>query len=170
MQGKIWPFKFFVIDFPSALSAVWETNQSSESAVHCPGTSWGWRIFQNRSQAVLQLRVVITVPAHTRSILASASDETIHLLPCYEQRCCCDRCLRSRGSENVRERAPEEKSALSSELLLWLPLKGKTNVKKPKQNQKKTPKQTQTNKKPKPKNNIHAQKTHTCKYNALVQQ
>lgn len=121
-----------MIDFPSALSAVWETNQSSESAVRCPETSWGWRIFQNRSQAVLQLRVVNTIPAHARSILASASDETIHLLPCYEQRCCRDRCLRSRGSENVRERAPEEKPALSSELLLWLPLKAKRTKKNPK--------------------------------------
>lgn len=55
-----------VIDFPSALSAVWETNQYSESAVHCPGTSWGWRIFQNSSQVVLQLRVVITLSQPTQ--------------------------------------------------------------------------------------------------------
>lgn len=55
-----------VIDFPSALSAVWETNQSSESAVHCPGTSWGWRIFQSSSQVVPQLRVMITLSQPTQ--------------------------------------------------------------------------------------------------------
>lgn len=105
-----------VIDIPSALLAVWETDQSAESAAHCPWISLGWRIFQDSSQVVPQLRAMITLSQPMQgAFLASSSDEALHLLPCYEQRCCCDRCLRSRGMENVRESAPEEKLALSSE-------------------------------------------------------
>lgn len=111
-----------VIDIPSSLLAVWETDQSAESAAHCPWISLGWRIFQDSSQVVPQLRAMITLSQPMQgAFLASSSDEALHLLPCYEQRCCCDRCLRSRGMENVRESAPEEKLALSSEWVLWLP-------------------------------------------------
>lgn len=61
IAGQNLALRTCVIDFSSALPAVWETDQSAESAARCPWTSLGWRIFQDSSQVVPQLRVMITL-------------------------------------------------------------------------------------------------------------
>lgn len=89
-----------MIAFPSALSAEWETNGAAESELHLhvvlepPGLEKipGHTAAESDDHSA---------PAHTKRILASASDEALHLLPCYKQRCCCDRCLRSGGTGYV---------------------------------------------------------------------
>lgn len=82
-----------MIAFPSALSAAWETVLSAESGLHLLSSILSLnflgleRILGQQSGHTAAENDDHSAPAHARRVLSSASNEALHLLPCYEQRC-----------------------------------------------------------------------------------